>query len=280
MVLQRPQQQQHMGQAVMQQQQQGSRLAAYQQSQIMKGPETAYLQPHHLPPIEQRMQGTTAIPQQQQQQPHPLQSKSVTTGNLPSYYPGRNTVQQAGTASFASPQMSLQQQQQQHLLLQQQQTPDNMQNITSAVSAGAVHAVSQLSDVRQQVVQAAPSQQQTTQLVTQSHLQQQQSINYGSPMMTPTCSAAAAVAAQTVAAASRQLDLNKQMGLSTAPLQESISSNPYDLYANLPKKPTTGTAQPQHQQQVVLINSFSCRSSPFVSITLDLYNPFFVRPSA
>uniref|UniRef100_A0A7I4K5N0 Msx2-interacting protein n=1 Tax=Brugia malayi TaxID=6279 RepID=A0A7I4K5N0_BRUMA len=248
MVLQQ-QQQQHMGQAIMQQQQQqGTRLTTYQQSQsqIMKVPETTYLQQQHLPPIEQRVQGTTAIPQQQQS--HPLQSKNVATGNLPSYYSGRNAVQQAGTASFTSPQMPLQQQQQ-HLFLQQQQTADNMQNIANAVGAGAVHAVSQLSDARQQVVQATPSQQQTTQLVAQSHLQQQQSINYGSPMMSSTCSTAAVVAAQSVAAASRQLDLNKQMGLSTTPLQESISSSPYDLYANLPKKPATGATQPQHQQQ-------------------------------
>ncbi|VBB29844.1 unnamed protein product, partial [Acanthocheilonema viteae] len=251
MVLQqRPQQQQHIGQALMQQQQQGGRLTSYQQSQsqIMKVPETTYLQPQHLPPIEQRVQGTTAIPQQQQQQQlHPLQSKNVTSGNLPPYYSGRNA---AGTSSFASPQMSIQQQQQQHLLLQQQQTSDNMQNITNAISVGAaIHTVSQLPDVRQQVVQPAPSQQQATQLVAQSHLQQQQSISYGSPMMTPTCSAAAVVAAQTVVAASRQLDLNKQMSLSTVPLQESISSNPYDLYTNLPKKPTAGAVQPQHQQQ-------------------------------
>uniref|UniRef100_A0A0R3RGC1 SPOC domain-containing protein n=1 Tax=Elaeophora elaphi TaxID=1147741 RepID=A0A0R3RGC1_9BILA len=241
MVLQqRSQQQQHMGQTVMQQQ--GGHLTPYQQSQsqIMKVPETTYLQSQHLPPIEQRVQGTTTIPQQEQL--HPLQPKSVTSGNLPSYYSGRNTL---NTASFTSPQMSLQQQQQQHLLLQQQQTSDNMQNITNAVSTGAV---SQLPDMRQQVVQAAPSQQQTTQLVAQSHLQQQ-SINYGSPIMTPTCSAAAVVAAQTVATTSRQLDLNKQMGLSAAPLQESISSSPYDLYANLPKKPATGAVQPQHQQQ-------------------------------
>ncbi|EJW87485.1 hypothetical protein WUBG_01604 [Wuchereria bancrofti] len=250
-----PQQQQQLQQNIVHsnshmvlQQQQGTRLTSYQQSQsqIMKVPETTYLQQQHLLPIEQRVQGTTAIPQQQS---HPLQSKSVTTGNLPSYYPGRNAVQQAGTASFASPQMSLQQQQQ-HLFLQQQQTTDNMQNIANAVSAGAVHAVSQLSDARQQVVQATPSQQQTTQLVAQSHLQQQQSINYDSPMMTSTCSTAAVVAAQSVAAASRQLDLNKQIGLSTTPLQESISSSPYDLYANLPKKPATGATQHQQQAQI------------------------------
>lgn len=257
---QRPQQQHHIGQAIMQQQQQDCHLT-YQQSQpqIMKVPETTYLQPQHPPPIEQRVQGTAVL--QQEQQSHLPQSKNVTSGNLPSYYSARNT---SGTASFASPQISLQQQQQQHLLLQQQQqhlllqqqqTPDNMQNITNALSAGAVHAVSQLPDVRQQV-QAAPSQQQATQLVAQAHMQQQQSINYGSPMMTPTCSTAAVVTAQTVAAASRQLDLNKQMGLSTAPPQESISSNPYDLYANLPKKPATGAVQPHHQQQVVYINGF------------------------
>ncbi|VDP23673.1 unnamed protein product [Onchocerca flexuosa] len=152
-------------------------------------------------------------------------------------------------------QMSLQQQQQQHLLLHQQQTANNMQNITSAVNAGAIHAVSQLPDGRQQVLQAAPSQQQASRLVAQSHLQQQQSINYGSPMMTSTCNAAAVIAPQTVPAASRQLDLNKQMGLSAAPLQESVSSNSYDLYANLPKKSTIGAAQSQHQQQVVFINS-------------------------
>uniref|UniRef100_A0A1I7VHJ2 Msx2-interacting protein n=1 Tax=Loa loa TaxID=7209 RepID=A0A1I7VHJ2_LOALO len=247
---QQPQQQQHMGQVVMQQQQH-SRLTSYQQSQsqIMKVPETTYLQPQHLPPIEQRVQGTTAI--SQQQQPHPLQSQSVTTGSLPSYYPGRNAVQHPGTASFASPQMSLQQQQQQqqHLFLQQQQTTDNMQNITNTVSTGAVHAVSQLPDVCQQVVQTASSQQQTTQLVAQSHVQHQQSINYGSPMMTATCNAATVVAAQTVSTASRQLDLNKQIGLSTAPFQESISSSPYDLYANLPRKPSSGVVQSQHQQQ-------------------------------
>uniref|UniRef100_A0A915Q4P4 RRM domain-containing protein n=1 Tax=Setaria digitata TaxID=48799 RepID=A0A915Q4P4_9BILA len=241
---QRPQQ--LIGQTVMQQQQQSSRLTSYQQSQpqIMKVPETPYLQPQHLPPIEQRVQGTAAL---SQQQPHSLQSKSVTTSNL-SYYPGRNTAQQGGTGSFTSPQMSLQQQQQQHMLLQQQ--TDNMQSVTGPVNASSVHTVSQIPDMRQQVVQAATQQQ--AQLVPQSHLQQpqQQSVNYGSPMMTPACSVAAVAAAQTVAAASRQLDLNKQMSLSAPPLQPSISSNPYDLYANLPKKPTTGIAQPpQHQQQ-------------------------------
>lgn len=254
---QRSQQQQHIGQAIMQQQQQSGRLTSYQQSQsqVMKIPETTYLQPQHLPPIEQRVQGTTTIPQQQQS--HPLQSKNVTSTNLPPYYSSRNA---AGTANFAPSQISLQQQQQ-HLILHQQQTSDNMQNITNAVNAGSVHAISQLSDLRQQVVQAAPTQQQATQLVAQSHLQQQQqSINYGSSMITPTCSATAVVAAQTVAAASQQLDLNKQMSLSATPLQESISSGPYDLYAYLPKKPATGAVQPQHQQQVVFTNSFSCFS--------------------
>ncbi|VDM97030.1 unnamed protein product [Thelazia callipaeda] len=296
-------QQQHMGQSVVQphinqsivqqQQQQSNRLTSYQHSQpqMMKIPDTSYqFQPQqHLPPIEQPVQGTSAITLQQQQSTHLLQSKSIGISNLSSYYQGRNVAQQTNCTSFAPSQISLQQQQ--HLLVPQQPS-DSIQNIMGSINVSSAHAVPQQSEMHQ-VVQTVPLQQQTTHLVSQSRLQQQQqqtqqqSVNYGlsTPVVTATCNASVTTA-QTVASAGaasqQQLDLSKQIGLSTPSFQASVTtSSPYDLYSNLSKKSTTVASQQQvfaflllkmhmiQQQQlkvspVVRLNSSSTMSSSLV----------------
>lgn len=262
MVVQR---QQHMSQTVVSQHQ-GNRLPPYQQQP----------QQQQLPPVEQPVQATSVPPLQQ---PQLLQSKSMTSINVPavtlSYYQARSAVQQPST-SFAVPQMSPLQQP--RLFMQSSQSC-SVQNMVGAgvgastgvsVSAGGMQSTSQQPEMNHQqphatVEQTALQQQSSSQMVasvttpTQSRLPQ--AMNYGAAVMAPgtitatvTSSSSSAVGtavAQNVASAgvSQQLDLSKQMGsgLST-PFQTPISSSPYDLYANLPKKQSSSV---QQQQQVL-----------------------------